>query len=219
MKKKLFLLFILLPLISFSQTTSEKKLGSWYMYHGNHQITDRFLLQSGFQVRTYEVVENHNLSFGYLGIGYRTKSKVLFTIKYGYIEIDRSIEFNEQPNAIEHRIMEDVFYAFKMNKHRITQRLRGEHRFIHFMSSNIQQHRLRYRLGYQYPLFKKLTFDINNEFFFHSEGKSYVENRFIVGMRIKTSKSVSLNFGYMKQFINNQYLDRLQLGLVLNTNF
>lgn len=104
--KKLITLLLLLCSFSliFSQNKSEKMLGSWYMYHGNHQVFNRFLLQSGFQLRTYEVIENHNLTFGYLGIGYRTKSKFLFAIKYGYIEIDRSIEFNDQPNAIEHRI-------------------------------------------------------------------------------------------------------------------
>jgi hypothetical protein len=189
------------------------------MYHGNHKISERSILISGFQVRTYEAFENHNLSFGYLGAGYRTKSNVLFTLKYGYIEIDRSIEFNDQPNAIEHRIMEDVFYAFKIKKHRITQRIRGEHRFIHFVDNNTTQHRLRYRLGYQYPLFKNLSFDINNEFFFNSKGKAYVENRFIVGVKIKTSKIISLNLGYMKQYINELYLDRLQIGLILTTDF
>lgn len=177
------------------------------------------LVQSGFQIRTYEAIENHNLSFGYLGIGWKTDSKFLFIIKYGYIEIDRSIEFNDQPNAIEHRIMEDISYSFQLKKHKISQRLRGEHRYIHFMDSDIQQHRLRYRLGYQYPIFKKVTFDINNEFFFNSKGKAYVENRFCVGVKIKTSKIVSLNLGYMKQYINELYLDRLQVGLILRTGF
>ncbi len=174
MKQRLLLLSLLLSLSLFSQTETEKMLGSWYMYHGNHYISNNLLFQSGFQIRTYNVIENHNLTLGYVGIGFKTNSKLLFTVKYGYLEIDRSIEFNDEPNAIEHRIIEDVAHSFQLKKHKFSQRIRLEHRFIHFKDADIEQHRLRYRIRYQYPIFKRITFDLNNEFFFKNKGKSYV---------------------------------------------
>jgi hypothetical protein len=201
------------------QTKSEKMLGSWYMYHGNHQISERYSLISGFQLRTYETVNNHNLSFGYFGVARSLKNNVSVALKYGYLEIDRSIEFTDQPNAIEHRLMEHLTHKFTLKDHKVLQRLQLEHRFIHFVDTNTTQHRLRYRLGYQYGLSSLLTFDINNEFFFHHDRKSYRENRFYAGFNVKTSSHTKLKVGYMKQFINEQYLDRLQIGLILTTNF
>ncbi len=85
--------------------------------------------------------------------------------------------------------------------------------------SNIIQNRIRYRLGYQYSLLKWFTLDTSNEFFFHDDKKSYKENRFYAGFHIKTSKCSSLKLGYMKQYINDNYIDRLQLGITLKTDF
>lgn len=217
MKKIFFIFFTIHSTFLYSQNTSEKKLGSWYMYHGNHNISKKLFLQSGFQLRTYEVIKNNNLSFGYLGAGFKTKSNFIFTAKYGYIEIDRSIEFNEQPNAIEHRIMADVVYSFRLKSHKILQRVRTEHRFIHFMNSNIYQLRFRYLIGYGYPVFKNISLQISNEFFFKTEGESYTENRMYAGFNVKTYQKLSFIVGYMKQFINNQHLDRLQFGILINT--
>ena len=202
-----------------SQSKSEKMLGSWYMYHGNHQISGRYALSSGFQLRTYEAINNHNLSMGYFGVSRSLKNNLSIALKYGYLEIDRSIEFTDQPNAIEHRLMEHLTHKLSLKDHKVLQRLQLEHRFIHFIDNNTTQHRLRYRLGYRYGLNQLLTFDINNEFFFHRDGKSYQENRFYAGFNVKTSSQTKLKVGYMKQHINNQYLDRLQIGLILNTDF
>jgi len=232
MKPLLLLLYFSFSLASFSQilkvetsqkkstqTQSEKMLGSWYMYHGNHQISERYSLISGFQLRTYEAINNHNLSFGYFGVARSLKNNLSVALKYGYLEIDRSIEFTDQPNAIEHRLMEHLTHKFSLKDHKILQRVQLEHRFIHFVTTNTTQHRLRYRLGYQYGLNKLLTFDINNEFFFHHDRKSYRENRFYTSFNVKTSAHTKLKVGYMKQFINEQYLDRLQIGLILSTDF
>ena len=202
-----------------SQTRSEKMLGSWYMYHGNHQLNEKISLISGFQLRTYEAINNHNLSFGYFGVAHSLRNNLSVALKYGYLEIDRSIEFTDQPNAIEHRLMEHLTHKFNIKEHKVLQRLQLEHRFIHFADNNTTQHRLRYRLGYQYPIGKLFTFDVNNEFFFHHDRKSYRENRFYTGFNTKTSAHTKLKVGYMKQFINEQYLDRLQVGLILNTDF
>ena len=224
MKPQLLLLALIISTGCFSQkrsvqTTSEKMLGSWYMYHGNHAVSERISLISGFQLRTYETVNNYNLSFGYVGVAHHLKNNFSVALKYGYLEIDRSIEFVDQPNAIEHRIMEHVTHKIQWNHHKILQRVQLEHRFIDFMDNNTQQHRLRYRLGYQYRINKLLTANLNNEFFFHHDQKSYRENRFYAGMNFRTTKHTQLKNGDMKQFINDQYLDRLQVGLLLNTDF
>lgn len=215
--KRFLLLIILYPFLGSTQTRAEKKLGSWYIYHGTHHIKEKFLIITGFQIRTYETIDNNNISLGYIGVGYRTKSKIYTAISYGYFEIDRSIEFSNQPNAIEHRIMSDIAYNIPIKSHKIHQRIRLENRFIHFRNLDVLENRIRYRLGYQYPILKTVVFDINNEFFFRDQRKSYAENRFYFGFDIKTTKSVTLRLGYMKQYINELYLDRLQMGVFLRT--
>lgn len=226
----LFSMKLLLPLLLFllnsavyaqnrNTSKSEKMLGSWYMYHGNHQLSSHLHLITGFQLRTYEAVENHNLSFGYLGAAYQLSKSISLGVKYGYMEIDRSIEFLDQPNAIEHRIMEHFLYKLVYLEHRFLQRIQLEHRFIHFLEDNTVQHRLRYRLGYQYPFFKRFTLELSNEFFFHTDKKSYRENRFYTGLTIKASQNTKFKMGYMKHYINSNLLDRLQIGIVLNTGF
>ncbi len=219
MKKNFFLLSLLFTIFSYSQTQTEKMLGSWYMYHGNHRLNEKTSLISGFQVRTYEAIDNHNLSLGYFGVAYHLKNNFSVALKYSYLEIDRSIEFVDQPNAIEHRTIQHLAHKFVFDKHCVKQRLQLEQRFIHFITTNTTQHRLRYRLGYQYSLIKPLILDVNNEFFFHQEGRSYCENRFYAGVNLRTTSFTQLKIGYMKQFINEQYLDRLQIGLILNTDF
>lgn len=224
MKPLLLLLFLSVSIGGFSQgrntqTPTEKMLGSWYMYHGNHAVHEKISLISGFQLRTYETVNNYNLSFGYFGVARHLKNNFSIALKYGYLEIDRSIEFVDQPNAIEHRFMEHLTHKFQWKDHKILQRIQLEHRFIVFMDTNTEQHRLRYRLGYQYILCKLFTLHLSNEFFFHHDQKSYRENRFYAGVNLKTSKHTQLKLGYMKQFINEQYLDRLQVGLILHTGF
>lgn len=219
MKKFLSYIVLFLSIYCHSQTQAEKMFGSWYMYHGNHRLNENISLISGLQVRTYEAIDNHNLSLGYFGVGYHLKNNFSVALKYSYLEVDRSIEFLDQPNAIEHRMMQHLTHKINLNKHCVNQRLQLEQRFIHFISDNTTRHRIRYRLGYQYRLFTPMVLDLSNEFFFHKEGVSYCENRFYAGLNLRTSPNTRLKLGYMKQFINEQYLNRLQVGLILNTDF
>ena len=92
MKTQLLHLLLFLWILPLgAQTSSEKMLGSWYMYHGNHTLNKRVALVSGLQLRTYEAMENHNLSFGYVGVAYKWDAKMSAALRYGYLELDRSI--------------------------------------------------------------------------------------------------------------------------------
>ncbi|WP_430927815.1 DUF2490 domain-containing protein [Polaribacter marinivivus] len=48
-------------------------------------------------------------------------------------------------------------------------------------------------------------------------GELYPENRFYSALGYTFSKNISLEIGYLNQYINKQSLDRLQVGLILRT--
>ncbi|WP_438977161.1 DUF2490 domain-containing protein [Polaribacter sp.] len=48
-------------------------------------------------------------------------------------------------------------------------------------------------------------------------GELYPENRFYSALDYTFSKNISLEIGYLNQYINKQSLDRLQVGLILKT--
>jgi len=48
-------------------------------------------------------------------------------------------------------------------------------------------------------------------------GELHPENRFYSALGYTFSKNISLEIGYLNQYIDKQSLDRLQVGLILRT--
>ena len=68
-----YLLTTIVLIISISNSYSqspEDKLGSWYMLDGTHKVADKWSVKTGFQLRSFEVLDNLNLLFYYAGANY-----------------------------------------------------------------------------------------------------------------------------------------------------
>jgi hypothetical protein len=205
-------------LLSFGQTDPEKETGSWYMFLGIHQVSDHLSINTGMQFRYYELITDYNLNLFYTGLNYKVNSNTYLTFNYGYLDIDRSIEFTDISNTIEHRFWEQVSHKHKLWNLSIHHRFRLEHRFLHNINDNSVQNRIRYRLGTNISLNKTFYLIANNEFFLNLEGESFRENRLYFGLGISIDKNVQLQLGYLNQHINDLNLDRLQFGLYIKTD-
>ncbi|MCB0383356.1 MAG: DUF2490 domain-containing protein [Psychroserpens sp.] len=210
--------FCIGSLLSFGQSNPEKKTGTWYMFSGTHQISERLSINTGIQLRYYELMSNYNLDFFYSGVTYSINSNTLLTCNYGYLDIDRSIEFTNITNTIEHRLWEQITYNHNLSKIPIHHRFRLEHRFLHDIFENTIQNRLRYRLGTTIKLNNTYYINANNEFFLNLEGEAFRENRLYIAFGFHIHKTIKVELGYLNQHINALNLDRLQVGLHIKTD-
>lgn len=202
-----------------AQTKAEKNFGSWYMYHGNHKISKKWSFNTGFQERNYQAFDNYNLTLVYVGVNYKLNNRWTANVSYGYLDIDRSFDPDVVPNTIEHRFYEQISYKTKYFNTPFFHRFRVEHRNLYTMGDHKLINRVRYRLKAKIPIYKAFYGNISNEFFFNFKGDFYTENRFYTAIGYKLSNVVSLETGYLRQYINEQHLNRLQIGILLKTGY
>ena len=219
--KKIALIILLLFCTSkiYTQTKAEKNLGSWIVYYGNHTISNNWSILTGFEERNYKTTENYNLTLYKIGVSYKISKKFKATFSYLYLDIDRTFEPDIDPNTIENRFYEQISYSAKHFKIPFKHRVRLEQRNLKNLGVNTLINRVRYRLKTTISLSKKLYLTASNESFLNFKGTVYAENRFYSAIGLKASKMVSLEVGYLGQYINNLHLDRLQVGVFLNTGF
>lgn len=189
------------------------------MYHGTHKISKNWSFNTGFQERNYQTFQNYNLFLIYTGVNYKLSKNWAANISYAYIDIDRTFDPDVTPNTIEHRISEQIAYKTKYFGIPFFHRLRVEHRNLFTMGNYTLIHRVRYRFKTKIKLYKQLYTSISNEFFFNFKGDLYSENRFYSALGFKFSKHIALELGYLKQYINKQNLNRLQVGVYLKTGY
>ena len=217
-----YLLITLVIIISipnaFSQTTPEDKFGAWYMLDGTHRVSDKVSIKTGFQLRSFEVLDNMNLLFYYVGINYYLNKKTTLTIAYNYLDIDRSFLISGENHLYENRPYEQISYKQETFKLPIYHRLRLEHRFLNFKQQHTTLNRFRYRLGTKIKLNDKLFINVNNEIFANTKDQVFTENRFYAALGKNISKSNNIQIGYLNHEINKSNLNRLQVGLFFKTD-
>lgn len=220
MKKAFLIGFLFFFFINFNaQTKAEKNFGSWYMYYGNHTISNKWSVLTGFEERNYQTFQNYNLTLYNVGLNYKISKKFTATVSYMYLDIDRTFDPDVDPNTTENRHYEQIYYATKYAKFLVSHRLRIEHRHLNSLGIKSVLHRVRYRLKTKLSLNNKFYITASNESFLNFKGNFYAENRFYSALGLKATKNISLEVGYLGHYINNLHLDRLQVGLFLKTDF
>ena len=211
------LILILFTYNSYSQS-AEDKLGAWYMFDATHRVADKVSIKTGVEFRTFEVFDNINLLFYYLGANYHLNKKTTLTIAYCYVDIDRSFAIAGESHLYENRPYEQLSYKQETFKLPLYHRLRLEHRFLNYQHSHSTLHRLRYRLGTNINLNKTIFFNIKNEVFANLKDEVFTENRFYTALGFNLSKTSNIQVGYINHEINKSNLNRLQLGLYIKTD-
>jgi len=171
-------------------------------------------------MRFYEVTGNFNQLLLRTGLNYHISDKAIATFGYGYISTDATFEdLHSEQYSREHRIFQQFILKNNIGKFAFEHRYRIEQRFIDFGNSvNDTQHRGRYRLQITYPLNDKWFLNAYDEVFINFQEPIFGQNRLYFALGHKFSNDIQLQFGYLKNHFTGRNFDRLQLGLIFNTD-
>jgi hypothetical protein len=218
MKKLLLLLcFSLFSLNNSAQNSAKDKLGSWYMYNGSHKLSEKFALKTMAHYRYFELANEFQQSIYRLGINYKLNSKINFTAGISYADTDT--EYQSPSDLLtEFRLYEDINVTYKLTNLKLKHRFRFEHRFMKKNNLETTESWLRYDINASYPISKNWNIYAFNEVFFNFKGDLIAQNWTGAGFLYKLNQAVTFKTGYFYQKLPTIGFNRLQLGVVLNTN-
>ncbi|WP_397446865.1 DUF2490 domain-containing protein [Polaribacter sp. R77954] len=212
-----FLSLIFIFFKSQAQTSSENKLGTWYMYNGSHKLSEKYSLKTSFHVRYFEFITEYQQEIYRLGLNYKINPNFNFTLGSVYSITDSSYK-TDAPDLYEYRFYQDLNLKDNWGNFGIKHRVRLAQRFRRKNFENKTTHRIRYGLFLSYPISQKLTTYGFNEIFIKFATKAFGQNRTGFGFLQKLTKQIKLKLGYMHTQFSNSKSHRLQLGIILNTN-
>jgi hypothetical protein len=222
MKKKTFMATLICILVlPFIATSQESNLGNWLIYIGNKKLNNTWNMHHEVQYRNYDAVGDLEQLLLRTGLGYtfnERKNNIL--LGYGYILSENYIgDTNEKATVNEHRIFQQFMSKQNIGKLKLNHRYRFEQRFV----EDDFKMRLRYFLGFNYPLQNKedgknpLYLSAYNEVFLNTESDVFDRNRVYGGLGYKFSENLKLELGYMNQFFENS--ERDQINIIAFVNF
>ncbi|GAA0729247.1 hypothetical protein GCM10009430_39250 [Aquimarina litoralis] len=220
--KKTILVIALLACITQvnAQNTGEDELGAWYMYFGTNRITDNLSIHSEAQFRFYEVANTFNQLLLRTGLNYHLTDNAIATIGYGYINTDGTFaDIPGEENSNEHRIFEQFILKNKVGKVAFEHRYRLEQRFISTQTDDFTEHRARYRLQLTYPFNDKWFLNVYDEVFINLQEPIFGQNRLYGAIGYNIKSNFSIQVGYLKNHFTGINFDRVQLGIIYNTDF
>ena len=221
MKNILFILFLSFTCIKTQgQKLPENNLGTWYMYNGSHKLSEKYSLKTMAHFRYYELASEFQQEIYRLGLNYTFNPKTNITLGVSYASADVAYD-TSSINLYESRFYEDLNLKSNWNKFTAKHRFRFEQRFIHKdLNTNQFQNWLRYDLNISYPLSKTWSAYVFNEIFLNlNSHKRFNQNWLGVGFLHKWNQNIKLKLAYFQIKTPNIVLKRVQIGLVINTDF
>lgn len=218
MKKVIFILLILIPFTSFSQSSN---LGDWLIYIGSKKIDKKLNWHHEIQYRNYNAIGDLEQLLVRTGLGYNlSENNNNLLLGYGYILSQNYISnTDEKVDVNEHRIFQQFVTKQQFGRINLQHRYRFEQRFV----EDLFKLRFRYFLAFAIPLTHKtlqdntLYLSIYNEIFLNTKGNAFDRNRLYAGFGYKLNKTVRFELGYMNQFLNSGNRD--QINLITFANF
>lgn len=219
-KKIRFVLCLLFVSFANAQDTGEDNLGAWYMYFGTNKVSDNLSIHSEAQFRFYETTSTFNQLLLRTGLNYHINENAIATLGYGYISTDGTFEdIPNEKNSTEHRIFEQFILKNQVGKFKFEHRYRLEQRFISTQADDFTEHRARYRLQLTYPIDEKWFLNVYDEVFINLQEPIFGQNRLYGAIGYNIKSNFSLQLGYLKNHFTGANFDRLQLGVIYNTDF
>mgnify|MGYP005724532505 CR=1 FL=1 len=200
-----------------AQESSEKKLGAWFMYNGSHKVSDQFSLKTMAHYRYFETTSEFQQSIYRLGLNYTANKNFNFTLGISPVKTDTQYQ-SPSEFATEFRIYEDINWNSHFTKLKLRHRFRFEHRFIELQGDKFTENWVRYDLNASYPLSKTWSVYAFNEIFVNFKGEVVPQNWTGAGVLYTLNSNLKLKVGYFNQKFKNSSFNRLQLGIILNTN-
>ena len=244
--KRLILSILLLVCVSgFSKAQQVDQFNAWYMYFGNHKLSEKYALHTEYQFRRSGFIKDWQQSLLRVGLDYKLADKSMITAGYGWIV---SFPYGEQAIPLtfqEHRIFEQFVMNQNVGILYFNHRYRLEQRFLENVSLNDKdekvhdgfrfRQRARYRFMVTIPLLNKTMED--NTLFFASYDEIFLgfgegiasnildQNRlyFALGWKFNNQSNVQLGYLYHRVYktdgISRENNHTLQVALSYNFDF
>ncbi|MDY7394621.1 DUF2490 domain-containing protein [Aureibaculum sp. 2210JD6-5] len=217
MKKVICFLLILIPAISYSQSSN---LGNWWLYFGNKKIDKNWNWHHEVQYRNYNAIGDLEQLLLRTGIGYNlTENNNNLLLGYGFIHSQNYInDTDEKTKVDEHRIYQQFITRQSLGIVKVQHRYRFEQRW----AEDDFKLRFRYFLALNIPLNNKELVDKTaylstyNEIFLNTKNNVFDRNRLYGGVGYKLNQNVKFELGYMNQFLNNGNRDQLNIITFIN---
>ncbi len=223
-KKIIKLIYLFLFIFSSvhlnAQNSGENKMGAWYMYNGSHKLSNKFALKTMAHFRYFETSSEFQQEIYRLGANYSFNKKTNLTLGVSYSTGD--LAYNEPSiHLYEFRFYEDLNTTSIWGDFTANHRFRLEHRFIHKnIFEDVTQNWFRYNLNVSYPISKNLSVYIFNELFLNIDrAKRFAQNWTGGGLLYKMNQNLKIKMGYFQIKLPTKVYRRLQLGVIVNTDF
>lgn len=224
----IFFLFSFLINSSYSQIENpENSTGNWLMYFGTHSINQKWSIHSEFQMRLYEPFGNFNQMLPRVGLNYHIDKNSMVTAGYAWIPTQGTFIPNiidgEKNISIENRIWQQFILKNKIKRFNFEHRYRLEQRWVSRNNFTDYLNRVRYRLLLTIPINNKVlkdkTFFLSfyDEIFLNITDTPFDQNRLYAALGYKFNSCLAIQAGYLRHRLGSQKLNRLQLGVFLNT--
>jgi long-subunit fatty acid transport protein len=203
-----------------AQKPAENQLGTWYMYNGSHKLSEKYALKTMAHFRYFELASEFQQEIYRLGINYTFTKKINLTLGASYSTGDLAYNV-PSAHLYEWRLYEDLNVKSKWGKFNAKHRFRLEHRFIHKnIITDETRNWFRYDLTVNYPISIKWSVYAFNELFLNIDrSKRFAQNWTGAGFLHQLNEQVKLKIGYFQIKLPNSVLKRIQLGVILNTDF
>ncbi len=162
---RLFSTFFLITLFAFTLRAQEQEVAtqwnSWWMYFGNHRLSEKWSLHTEYQWRRSDVIKDWQQSLARVGMDYRTSDNAMVTAGYAWIV---SFPYGQQPidfTSDEHRIWQQLILTQRSGRFNFQHRYRLEQRWLEEVEASDSgdpvstgrryQNRARYRLFVAIP--------------------------------------------------------------------
>jgi hypothetical protein len=221
MKKAPATIVALLCLMHIASAQTSAQFHGWYMYFGNHRLTDRWGIHTEYQFRRNDGILNWQQSLMRVGIDYRPMDHLMLTAGYGHII---TFPYGDQPVAhefTEHRLWQQALTDHDLGRVNLCHRFRLEQRWLEkwgqddagawSMNEWEYRNRVRYQLFLSIPLNHKKMQDrtvfigLNDELFvqFGEAVKLNVldQNRAYAALGYRHSATWNVQLGYLNQWI------------------
>ncbi|MET2986381.1 DUF2490 domain-containing protein [Aureibaculum conchae] len=217
MKNAICTLLILIPTLSFSQSSD---LGNWWLYFGNKKIDKNWNWHHEVQYRNYNAIGDLEQLLLRTGIGYNlTENNNNLLLGYGFIHSQNYInDTDEKAKVDEHRIYQQFITRQSLGLVNLQHRYRFEQRW----AGDDFKMRFRYFLALSIPLNNKemvnktAYLSAYNEIFLNTKNNVFDRNRLYGGVGYKLNQNVRFELGYMNQFFNNGSRDQLNVITFIN---
>lgn len=215
-------IFTLITLISFSNflKAQDSDFRNWGAVNINQKINDKLSLSSDLQYRTFEDLDQLNQLLLRGGIGYNlSENNNTILAGYAFVLTRVPIGENEYTTFNENRFYQQFNTKHAVSRVGLNHRFRFEERL---MNDDIY-FRFRYQFTATLPINKtKLEKDAwfvkaSNEIFLNTiKQNNFDRNRLNFALGYVISPKLTVEAGYMKQHVQHQQTNHLQLGLTIN---